>query len=110
MTWTTQLVLSQRRDQVVELGPGVEPFYTTLNTGFSGLDNLRASGARVAPGYPLGGWWSLPVVGYSDMNGNGAIEPGEIVLGDTAVYRARRSPTIPLRCTPRFPSGGAPCR
>jgi TonB-linked SusC/RagA family outer membrane protein len=43
-------------------------------------------------GYPLNGWWSRPLLGFQDKNGNGIIQYNadpnlsEIVVGDTSVY------------------------
>lgn len=81
--WRAQLQLSRNRNIVVELGPGVEPFYTATSTG---LDPSTSGGIRVAEGYPLFGRWNKPVLGYADANGNGVLEAQEVLLGDTAVY------------------------
>src|SRR5690606_27263696 len=77
ITWRALVQFSHNRNEVVALGPGVEPFYTEMN---------GRSGIRVAPGYPLFGRWSAPVLGYADVNGNGVLDEGEIVFGDTLVY------------------------
>jgi len=82
VTWQTNLTLSQRRDVLVRLAPGVEPFYTSS----------AGNGIRMAPGYPLFGRWSKPILGYADANGNGVLEREEIQVGDTAVYVG---PTLP---------------
>jgi TonB-dependent SusC/RagA subfamily outer membrane receptor len=80
LTWGTQLSVSQNRNVVVALGPGVDPFYT-------------ASGIRVAAGYPLFGRWTPPVLGYADANGDGILDLNtEILLGDTAVYVGQTLP------------------
>jgi TonB-linked SusC/RagA family outer membrane protein len=73
-----QVQLSQQRNEVVELGPGVEPFYSTGDATFGG--------ARVAAGYPLFGRWTKPLLGYADANGNGYLEESEVLVGDTAVF------------------------
>jgi TonB-dependent SusC/RagA subfamily outer membrane receptor len=85
VTWRAGLQVSRNRNVVLELGPGVEPFYTEMQT-VSGSGYEGVMGIRVAPGYPLFGRWSTPVLGYADTNGNGTLEPGEVLLGDTAVY------------------------
>lgn len=82
VTWQSQLHLSRNRNIVVELGPGVEPFYTSSTTSGGQV----VSGVRVAPGFPLFGRWNKPILGYADANGNGRLEPHEVILGDTAVY------------------------
>ncbi|HEY9448793.1 MAG TPA: TonB-dependent receptor, partial [Gemmatimonadaceae bacterium] len=78
VAWSVQLAVSQQRNVVVELGPGVEPFYSQ--------GDPNSGGARVAAGYPLFGRWTKPVLGYADGNGNGVLEPAEVLSGDTAVF------------------------
>jgi len=78
VTWGTQLSVTQRRDLVVSLGPDVVPFYSAGRSATGGI--------RVAPGYPLFGRWSRPILGYADADGDGVLTPSEIQLGDTAVY------------------------
>jgi TonB-linked SusC/RagA family outer membrane protein len=78
VTWGTQVNVSHNENVVVKLGSGVLPF-----DGPSG---------RVAPGYPINGRWAKPVLGYSDANGNGILDPTEILYGDTAVYMGRQEP------------------
>jgi TonB-linked SusC/RagA family outer membrane protein len=89
LTWSTQLAVSRNRNVVVKLGPGVDPFYT-LAQGDDGSGST--GGFRVAPGYPLFGRWSKPVLGYADGNGNGVLERAEILVGDTAVYIGQTIP------------------
>jgi TonB-dependent starch-binding outer membrane protein SusC len=74
VTWGTQLQVSQNRNVVVELGDGVRQIST-----------LRE-------GYPLLGFWASPVVGYSDRNSDGIIDPTEVMRGDTAVYMGKPAP------------------
>ena len=81
LTWSASTNLSRNRNVVVELGRGVEPF------------NLGDAG-RVAPGYPLFGRWSKPIVGYSDENADGIIEAREVLLGDTLVYMGETVPNF----------------
>lgn len=83
VTWYTRTQLSHNRNIVVELGPGVEPFFPEVNTTNPAS---ITSGIRVAPGYPLFGRWAKPVLGYADANGDGVLDPSEVVLGDTLVY------------------------
>ena len=79
LTWGFQLALSQQRNEVVELGTGVEPFYVETTPFNSG-------GVRVAAGYPLFGRWTKPILGYADADEDGVLEVSEVLLGDTAVY------------------------
>ncbi len=83
LTFGTRLLVSQNRNVVVKLGPGVEPFYTSVTFGDP---TTIGSGLRVATGYPVNGRWAKPVLGYADMNGNNRIDRNEILVGDTAVY------------------------
>lgn len=41
---------------------------------------------RQVEGYPLNGKWAYPIVAYGDENGNGVIEPSEVIHGDSMVY------------------------
>lgn len=79
ITWGVQFAVSQQRNEVVQLGPGVESFYTETTPNLSG-------GIRVAAGYPLFGRWAKPILGYADTNENGVLEREEVLLGDTAVF------------------------
>jgi hypothetical protein len=54
------------------------------------------TGTTIAAGYPLYGLWARPILGYADANGNGIIEPGEVTVGDTAVYFGPSLPTKQL--------------
>jgi hypothetical protein len=53
---------------------------------------LTSADTKVAVGYPLFGRWVSPIIGYSDANDDGVIEPQEIRLGDTTVYLGRQDP------------------
>ncbi|HEX7120592.1 MAG TPA: SusC/RagA family TonB-linked outer membrane protein [Longimicrobiales bacterium] len=84
LTWSFSLTYGQNRNEVVQLGPGVEPFAT---------DELGDSiYARVVPGYPLNGLWTKPIVGYSDANRDGILAEDEVLLGDTLVYMGSQLP------------------
>ncbi|HEX7118091.1 MAG TPA: SusC/RagA family TonB-linked outer membrane protein [Longimicrobiales bacterium] len=41
---------------------------------------------RHAEGHPLGSWFQRPIEEFSDANGDGMIEPDEVVLGDSAQF------------------------
>ncbi len=87
MIWQTRLGLASRRDMLIKLAPGVEPFYSSPNS-----TSQADGGIRVAPGYPLFGRWSRPITGYADGNGDGVLQQREIQLGDTAVYVGSTAP------------------
>ncbi len=65
-------------NQIKTLGPGVSPFGDVNQ--------------RYVVGYPVGGLWIKPILAVNDVNGNGLLEPGEIVIGDTAVYAGTNMP------------------
>ena len=59
------------------------------------LEELNAPGlkfiggnpaSRNRVGYSLWSGWDRPILSYSDANGNGIIEAGEVVVGDTVVF------------------------
>lgn len=106
------------RNRTMELSASVQPVQTrmvgwTLNGNWTHYRNEvvkleaktgvllnAASGQtadgvypRVAVGYPLGGRWAQPILGYGDENGDGIIETNEIRLGDTAVFLGTDNPT-----------------
>lgn len=49
--------------------------------------------------YPLFGYWERPIRSYTDVNGDGIIGPGEVVVGDTAEYLGPSTPTRQLVAT-----------
>lgn len=51
-----------------------------------GIPSVGTGTQRQVPGYPLFGWWERPILGYHDLNGNGILSAGEVLVGDTAVY------------------------
>jgi TonB-dependent starch-binding outer membrane protein SusC len=59
-------------NKLLALGPGVEPIVFDIQ--------------QHRPGYPAGGYWQRPILGYSDDNGDGIITTNEVQLGDTAEY------------------------
>ena len=79
--WDLTLSGSLTDNNLDDLGEGVEP----ITLGFI---------QRHVEGYPLGGIWDRPILSFDDANGNNIIEPGEYVVGDTAVFRG---PAIPTR-------------
>ncbi len=74
---------SINKNKLITLGPGV--------TAIPGSKSWRH-----APGYPLFGAWERPITSYRDSNGNGILEPTEIQLGDTEVFRGPTTPTRQL--------------
>jgi len=78
VTWTASVNVTRNHNLVTSLGPGVLPF---------GPDY-----ARVVAGYPLFGRWARPILGYSDIDGNGIITRNEVQLGDSLVFMGGSDP------------------
>jgi len=78
VTWSETLNFTHNHNMVVLLGRGVDPFY---------IGQLR-----VAPGYPLFGFWANPILGYYDANHDGIIEASEVRVGDSAVFIGSSEP------------------
>jgi hypothetical protein len=79
-TWDLNLSGSTTASKVVTLGQGVQ----SIDIGFY---------QRHVAGYPLGGFWGLPLLGYKDANGDGVIAASEITLGATKVFQGNPLPT-----------------
>jgi hypothetical protein len=78
VTWRADVSVSHNKNLVVALGPGVEPF--------------QSNDSRVVAGYPLGGRWGKPVLGYGDLNDDGVLEPNEVLYGDSLVFLGLSEP------------------
>lgn len=82
------------------------PFAWDFNFSGSRNDNtLLALGSapavigattRQQVGYPLNGYWSRPILSYSDKNGDGIITSNEVVIGDSSVFLGRSIPKYEL--------------
>jgi TonB-linked SusC/RagA family outer membrane protein len=104
-----QLLLngSRQANKLVNLGNGIAPIL------------FNDSHQRHQDGYPLGGYWQVPILSYADKNGDGMISrincptnngtanpqsaggPAcEVQLGDTAVYLGSPFPTSEVSITP----------
>ena len=82
LAWDMTLAGSTIKNRLLSLGTGIPPV-------ISGIQRHQV-------GYPLGGFWDRPILSYNDANGNGIIEPNEIVIGDTAVFKGSSQPTRQL--------------
>ncbi|HEV8124094.1 MAG TPA: SusC/RagA family TonB-linked outer membrane protein [Gemmatimonadales bacterium] len=80
LVWDLDLSGSFTSNKLVSLGNGVG----TISVGFY---------QRHQEGYPLGGFWSRPLLGFNDANGDGIIDGTEVTLGDTAVFMGNALPT-----------------
>jgi TonB-linked SusC/RagA family outer membrane protein len=48
---------------------------------------------RHIEGYPLGGYWQEPILGWDDVNGDGILAPSEVEVADTAEFLGSSFPT-----------------
>jgi hypothetical protein len=82
--WDVSLNGSWNRNRVEQLSPsGIARAPTPTPIG-------------IAQGYPLFGRFERPILGFSDVNGNGIIEPNELEIGDSVVYLGSSIPTRQL--------------
>jgi TonB-linked SusC/RagA family outer membrane protein len=70
--WDMSLNYSANDNKLVSLG-GLPPI-------------VLSSTLQDREGYPLNGWWSRTLTGYSDANGDGLITLNEITVSDTATF------------------------
>jgi TonB-linked SusC/RagA family outer membrane protein len=77
--WDVQVEAAGNRNRLKSLGPGVPPL-----VGF-GFKNI--------PNYPLFGLWWPNLKSYSDANGDGFIQPTEVVVSDTLEFLGATVPT-----------------
>lgn len=83
---------STNKNKVVNLGNGIAPI----------IFGLGANTQRFQNGYPLGGYWQQPILGFKDANGDGIISPDEVQVGDTATYLGSPFPTRELSFSPQI--------
>jgi TonB-linked SusC/RagA family outer membrane protein len=72
VTWSTDLNYTRNANRVVATNGG-----NAISLG---------SGQRIVAGYPVFGFWARPILGYADANGDGRIQRGEVVLGDSSTF------------------------
>jgi hypothetical protein len=82
VTWDLNLEASGNKNRLLDLAPGVPPI-----VGF-GFKNI--------PGYPMFGLWWQALTGWSDADGNGAIDPSEVQVTDTLAFHGSTIPTRTL--------------
>jgi TonB-linked SusC/RagA family outer membrane protein len=89
--WDIMFNGSTNTNELVSLG-GVPPI-------------VLSSTLQDREGYPLNGWWTRPLLSYSDKNNNGIIEfnkdpaLSEVTVGDTAAYLGNSMPKYELAVT-----------
>ncbi len=79
--WDLTFAGSGNQNKLVDLG-SVPPIVGTL--------------IQQRAGYPLNGWWSRPIKGFADANGDGIIGTNEITVGDTAEFLGYSNPRYEL--------------
>jgi len=82
LRWSMRVGYASRRNKLVTLGKNI-PFFT-ISGAF--LETLKSDDAIVREGYPLFGRWAKPIIGYSDVNGDGIITFPEVKVGDSLVF------------------------
>ena len=84
--WSLNANVSQNHNRLVSLAPGLQPIDVTQP------DGSQFYLTRLVPGYPLFGLWAQPIVGFADANHNGRIDPGEVTIGNSAVFVGAQEP------------------
>jgi hypothetical protein len=86
--WHVSAAISHQANRVVKLAPGLAPIE----------DDINSSGAvsRIIAGYPLNGYWAKPILGYSDLNQDGIIQPTEVLIGDSLQFVGQEFPNYEL--------------
>ncbi len=84
LAWSLSLNVSKQNNVVVDVGSATAS--TGGPTASSGLT------AKIVKGYPLTALWARPIIAAADQNGDNALQPNEIILGDTAVYIGNSAP------------------
>ena len=59
------------------------------------------TGAQISQreGYPLNAFWVKPIESFSDADGDGIIDPNEVVIGDTTVFHGYSQPRTEVSVT-----------
>jgi hypothetical protein len=82
---------SKTANKLLSLGQGIPPI-------IFGADNVQ----RHQGGYPLGGYWAVPIKSYADQNGDHIISRNEVTLGDSAQFLGSPFPTSEVSFTPQL--------
>lgn len=85
--WNLGVTGSTVDNKVLSLGD-VSP----IVLGFNSTQQIRA-------GYPAGGYWQKKILGYSDDNGNGVLDLGEVQVSDSVEYLGSPFPDRELALT-----------
>jgi TonB-dependent SusC/RagA subfamily outer membrane receptor len=82
LSYTVTGNLTSRTNKLTRLADGVVTFTSLSASG----DLYTGNDSRVAAGYPLFGRWAYPILGWDDSNGDGRIDPLEVMVGDSLAY------------------------
>jgi len=82
---------SKNANKLLSLGQGIPPI-------IFGADNVQ----RHQAGYPLGGYWAVPIKSYADQNGDHILSRSEVTLGDSAKFLGSPFPTSEVSFTPQL--------
>lgn len=77
VSWDVSANAWGNRNRVVTLGKDISPI----------VFGLGGASQRMVPGYPAGGYWGNPVLGYKDVNGDGLLATSEVVLAPASDQR-----------------------
>jgi TonB-linked SusC/RagA family outer membrane protein len=75
--WSATLSMAWNKNELVTLG----------------VPEIISGVQRFVEGYPLGGYWDYPLLGYDDANGDGLISADEVQVGDEVQYLGSSMPT-----------------
>ncbi len=84
LTWDLTSNGSINHNQLVKLAPQFAPIISP------------GGGSSIVAGYPLFSAFDYPILGYQDKNGDGIIEPNELTVGSTPVFRGQMYPKVQL--------------
>lgn len=99
--WGTEFLITAQLLQRDEFGWDVTFNGSHNSNKIVSLGNTppqRGSQISQLQGYPLNSWFLKPYT-FSDANGNGIIEPGEVTVGDTTVFAGYSQPRTELSFT-----------
>jgi TonB-dependent starch-binding outer membrane protein SusC len=74
LQWDATITGTRVRNRLEQLGAGIEPI-------IFGLGSVQ----RHVEGYPLGGYWGVPL-SWNDENSDGLVQFDEVIQGDSAEY------------------------
>jgi TonB-linked SusC/RagA family outer membrane protein len=90
LTWDVAVNGSTNRNELVELGIGVD----TIFVGLGAIDGNFSQ--RFAEGHPIGGYWQRPILSWGDENSDGIIAPSEVEIGDDYAFLGSPLPKTEL--------------